>query len=69
MTELSNAEIISKIKDHVEELVDCRNITGLTIFIQSTDGNENGLYMIGEIKNLDILGALAAFYKNPPTSV
>ena len=68
MIEMSNNEIINKIKEHVEELVDDRNINGLCIFIQSSNNKESGLYVIGEISHLDLISSLNAFFNQKPSA-
>ena len=69
MIELTNQEIISKVKDHVEELVDDRNLDGICIFIQSKDRKESGFYMIGRVNKLDIFNILTTFYKEDALNV
>lgn len=63
MIEQSNGEIINTIRDHIEKLVDDRNAVGICIFVQSANSKDSGLYMIGEIRQLEVLSALNSYFR------
>lgn len=69
MTELSNSEIIEKVKEHIETLKDDRNLNGICIFVQSTNSKESALYMMGDINKFDIVSAITSFFKNDLSNV